>query len=91
MLLLMLVLLLETINSLLLTQQVRAPRKPFKHSHEHVDDPDKLLLRRNNLLRNDELSDEPRAISKNLALSAYENLPFPSAIWSGMLVEARSS
>jgi len=34
---------------------------------------------------------EPRAIFKNLAPSVLENLPFSSAMWSGMLVEARSN
>src|SRR6266481_5403308 len=92
-----------TIDSDFLTQQIRASGKPFEHSHEHLNNANKLLFRRDNSLGSNEpthrqhvntcraLQCRTAAISKNLARSALENLPLLSAILSGMLVDARSS
>src|SRR6266487_152666 len=56
MLMLLLMIVLVRICSFILTQELRALRKPFEHSHEHVNDAHELLFRGNNSLGSDELS-----------------------------------
>src|SRR5206468_11378934 len=104
MLLLMILIVLVRIDSFVLTQELRTSRKPLEHSHKHFNDSHELLFRGGTIrsaamsLRATSTSRhaahssaEPRAISKNLDRSASENFPFPSAMFSGRLVEARSS
>src|SRR6266480_2249539 len=44
MLMLLLMIVLVRIYSFILTQELRALRKPFEHSHEHVNDAHELLF-----------------------------------------------
>src|SRR5205807_9139908 len=56
MLLLMIMIIVVRICSFILAQELSAPRKPFQHSHEHVNNSHESFFCGNNSLCSDKLS-----------------------------------